>query len=124
MRLTRLRSVSSSLVYKKLAGSRSTYHSLMATRLVAMRKTKKPSVTLKDGELSAVKMNPAHLLTEMALHPSTAFSKQEADEFLGSHSSFFQDTRLIVDAPSRKWANCLNCGKTHEVTPVNGLLVL
>lgn len=29
-----------------------------------------------------------------------------------------------MDAPSRKWANCLSCGKTHEVTPINGLLIL
>lgn len=71
-----------------------------------------------------MKTNPAHLLTEMVLHPSTSFSQHEADQFLGSHRSFFQDTSLIVDAPSRKWANCLSCGKTHEVTPINGLLIL
>ncbi|NCN06514.1 MAG: hypothetical protein GW946_01570 [Candidatus Pacebacteria bacterium] len=71
-----------------------------------------------------MKTNPAHLLTEMVLHPSTSLSQQEADQFLGSHRSFFQDTSMIVDAPSRKWANCLSCGKTHEVTPLNGLLIL
>jgi hypothetical protein len=60
----------------------------------------------------------------MVLHPTTSFSQHEADQFLGSYRSFFQDTSLVVDAPSRKWANCLSCGKTHEITPINGLLIL
>ena len=60
----------------------------------------------------------------MVLHPSTSFSLHEVGQLLGSYRSFFEDTKMIVKAPSRKWANCLSCGKTHEVTPTNGLLIL
>lgn len=71
-----------------------------------------------------MKTNLIHLLAEMVLHPSTSFSLHEVDQLLGSHRSFFENTKMIVKAPSRKWANCLSCGKTHEVTPTNGLLIL